>query len=205
MTGDVTKSPFWGFFMWFFYWFFVRFLYCVLRSRLSDSGGIAAPAPALSTGDVSARENKLQALLAPTVEALGFELWGVEHLSQGAQPAAPVHRVRKPAYRSMTARGSANRSVRSSMSRSRSAGSTCWRCLRRVWIGACSGWSSVRLRGRERGGAPAQALRRATKIQGHPARRGGETWYVLVDDHEYLLPFGDGNVDRAQLSSGLRI
>jgi ribosome maturation factor RimP len=30
-----------------------------------------------------AREDKLQALLAPTVEALGFELWGVEYLSQG--------------------------------------------------------------------------------------------------------------------------
>jgi ribosome maturation factor RimP len=32
---------------------------------------------------VSARENKLQALLAPAVEALGFDLWGVEHVAQG--------------------------------------------------------------------------------------------------------------------------
>ncbi len=29
------------------------------------------------------REEKIQALLEPTVEALGFELWGLENLSQG--------------------------------------------------------------------------------------------------------------------------
>jgi ribosome maturation factor RimP len=32
---------------------------------------------------VAGREEKIQALLQPTVEALGFELWGMEHLSQG--------------------------------------------------------------------------------------------------------------------------
>jgi len=32
---------------------------------------------------MSARENKLRDLLAPTVEAQGFELWGLEQLSQG--------------------------------------------------------------------------------------------------------------------------
>lgn len=32
---------------------------------------------------MSGRDRKLQQLLQPTVEALGFELWGVEHLSQG--------------------------------------------------------------------------------------------------------------------------
>jgi ribosome maturation factor RimP len=32
---------------------------------------------------VAGREEKIQALLQPTVEALGFELWGLEHLSQG--------------------------------------------------------------------------------------------------------------------------
>ncbi|TCO75089.1 ribosome maturation factor RimP [Chromatocurvus halotolerans] len=32
---------------------------------------------------MSSREETLRQLLQPTVEALGFELWGVEHLSQG--------------------------------------------------------------------------------------------------------------------------
>lgn len=32
---------------------------------------------------MSTREENLRCLLQPTVEALGFELWGVEHLPQG--------------------------------------------------------------------------------------------------------------------------
>ncbi|MEP5763413.1 MAG: ribosome maturation factor RimP [Halieaceae bacterium] len=32
---------------------------------------------------MASREEKMQALLVPTVEALGFELWGLEYLSQG--------------------------------------------------------------------------------------------------------------------------
>jgi ribosome maturation factor RimP len=32
---------------------------------------------------VAGREEKIQALLQPTVEALGFKVWGMEHLSQG--------------------------------------------------------------------------------------------------------------------------
>lgn len=32
---------------------------------------------------MAGRDEKLQALLQPTVEAMGFELWGMEHLSQG--------------------------------------------------------------------------------------------------------------------------
>lgn len=32
---------------------------------------------------MASREQKIEALLEPTVEALGFELWGLEYLSQG--------------------------------------------------------------------------------------------------------------------------
>lgn len=32
---------------------------------------------------MSSREDRLQRLLQPTVEALGFDLWGVQHLTQG--------------------------------------------------------------------------------------------------------------------------
>jgi ribosome maturation factor RimP len=35
-----------------------------------------------STG-VASKEQQIQELLEPTVEAMGFELWGVEYLSQG--------------------------------------------------------------------------------------------------------------------------
>ena len=32
---------------------------------------------------MASREQKIEALLEPTIEALGFELWGLEYLSQG--------------------------------------------------------------------------------------------------------------------------
>ena len=32
---------------------------------------------------MATREQQIEAMLAPTVEALGFELWGLEYLSQG--------------------------------------------------------------------------------------------------------------------------
>jgi len=32
---------------------------------------------------VATKEQQIQALLEPTVEALGYELWGLEYLSQG--------------------------------------------------------------------------------------------------------------------------
>lgn len=40
---------------------------------------------------MSGRENKLRLLLQPTVEALGFELWGVEHLVQGRRSVLRVY------------------------------------------------------------------------------------------------------------------
>jgi ribosome maturation factor RimP len=38
-----------------------------------------------------ARDQKIAALLAPTVEALGFDLWGVEYLSQGRHSLIRVY------------------------------------------------------------------------------------------------------------------
>jgi ribosome maturation factor RimP len=40
---------------------------------------------------VSGRGEKLRELLQPTVEALGFELWGVEHLAQGRHSLLRVY------------------------------------------------------------------------------------------------------------------
>ena len=40
---------------------------------------------------VATREQQLRDLLAPTVEALGFELWGLEYLSQGRHSLVRVY------------------------------------------------------------------------------------------------------------------
>lgn len=45
-------------------------------------GAAVAPEP-VGEKVVAGREETIQALLAPTVEALGFDLWGLEVLSQG--------------------------------------------------------------------------------------------------------------------------
>jgi ribosome maturation factor RimP len=42
-------------------------------------------------GWVASKEQQLQIMLEPTVEALGFELWGVEHISQGRHSVLRVY------------------------------------------------------------------------------------------------------------------
>ncbi len=45
--------------------------------------GAVAASETVGEKTVAGREETIQALLAPTIEALGFELWGLEVLSQG--------------------------------------------------------------------------------------------------------------------------
>lgn len=40
---------------------------------------------------MAAKDEKIQAMLEPTVEALGFELWGLEYLSQGRYTTLRVY------------------------------------------------------------------------------------------------------------------
>ncbi len=40
---------------------------------------------------VATREQQIQQLLKPTVEAMGFELWGVEYLAQGRHTLLRVY------------------------------------------------------------------------------------------------------------------
>lgn len=40
---------------------------------------------------MASREQQIQAMLEPTVEALGFELWGLEYLSQGRHSLLRVY------------------------------------------------------------------------------------------------------------------
>ena len=40
---------------------------------------------------MAGKEQKMQIMLEPTVEALGFELWGIEHISQGRHSVLRVY------------------------------------------------------------------------------------------------------------------
>ena len=40
---------------------------------------------------MATKEQQMEAMLAPTVEALGFELWGLEYLSQGRHSLLRVY------------------------------------------------------------------------------------------------------------------
>ena len=40
---------------------------------------------------MASKEQKMQIMLEPTVEALGFELWGIEHISQGRHSVLRVY------------------------------------------------------------------------------------------------------------------
>ena len=40
---------------------------------------------------MATREQQIEEMLAPTVEALGFELWGLEYLSQGRHSLLRVY------------------------------------------------------------------------------------------------------------------
>ena len=55
---------------------------------MEPSSGDAAM---VTTESHAGRENRLRELLGPTVEALGFELWGVEHLAQGRHSVLRVY------------------------------------------------------------------------------------------------------------------
>ena len=40
---------------------------------------------------MAGKEQKMQIMLEPTIEALGFELWGIEHISQGRHSVLRVY------------------------------------------------------------------------------------------------------------------
>lgn len=148
---------------------------------------------------MSARDRKLQELLAPTVEAMGFDLWGLEYLTQGrhstlrlfieseqgvqvedcakvSQQVGALMDVEEPIGGEYTLEVSSPGVDRRLFSLDQFA----------AYIGE---ELEVKLR------APFEGRR---KFKG--VLRGIEDSDVvlLVDDHEYLLPYGD--VDRAQLT-----
>ena len=148
---------------------------------------------------MSAREQKLRDLLAPTVEALGFELWGLEHHAQGKRSMLRIYidserGVDVDDCARVSEQVGALLDVEEPISGDYvlevSSPGVDRRLFRLEQYPAYVG-EELELRLRN----PYEGRR---KFRG--VLRGVEDGDVvlLVDDHEYLLPFGD--IERAQLA-----
>jgi ribosome maturation factor RimP len=147
---------------------------------------------------VSARETRLQELLRPTVEALGFELWGIEHLSQGKHSVLRLYiesesGVQVDDCARVSEQVGAVLDVEEPISGEYVLEVSSPGVDRRLFtLEQCAAYVGepveVKLR------RPFEGRRRFAGVL-----RGVEEGdlVVLVDDHEFLLPFGD--IDRAQL------
>ncbi len=138
---------------------------------------------------MATREQEIQQLLAPSVEALGFELWGIEYLSQGRHSVLRVyieseHGVGVDDCASVSHHVSSVLDVEDPISGEytlevSSPGMD--RLLFRLdqypdYVGE---WIDLRLR------APFEGRR---KFKGVLQGIEGDEVVVRVDDHEYLLP-----------------
>jgi ribosome maturation factor RimP len=151
---------------------------------------------------VAGRDEKLQALLQPTVEAMGFELWGMEHLSQGRHS---LLRLYIDAANGVTAENCAevSRQIGGVMDvedpitgeytlEVSSPGID--RLLFRLdqYLAYVGEWVELRLR------VPFEGRR---KFNGTLKGIEGEDVIVQVDNHEFLLPHGA--IDKAQVKPRL--
>jgi len=151
---------------------------------------------------VAGRDEKLQALLEPTVEAMGFELWGMEHLSQGRHS---LLRLYIDSENGVTADDCAevSRQVSGVMDvedpisgeytlEVSSPGID--RLLFRLdqYLAYVGEWIELRLR------VPFEGRR---KFNGTLKGIEGEDVIIQVDNHEFLLPHGA--IDKAQVKPRL--
>jgi len=151
---------------------------------------------------VAGRDEKIQALLQPTVEAMGFELWGMEHLSQGRHS---LLRLYIDSENGVTADDCAevSRQVSGVMDvedpisgeytlEVSSPGID--RLLFRLdqYLAYVGEWIELRLR------VPFEGRR---KFNGTLKGIEGEDVIIQVDNHEFLLPHGA--IDKAQVKPRL--
>lgn len=151
---------------------------------------------------MAGRDEKLQALLQPTVEAMGFELWGMEHLSQGRHS---LLRLYIDSENGVTADDCAevSRQVSGVMDvedpisgeytlEVSSPGID--RLLFRLdqYLAYVGEWIELRLR------VPFEGRR---KFNGTLKGIEGEDVIIQVDNHEFLLPHGA--IDKAQVKPRL--
>jgi len=147
---------------------------------------------------MSAREDRLTELLAPTVEALGFELWGLENLTQGKHSMLRIYiesenGVQVDDCARVSEQVGAVLDVEEPISGEYvlevSSPGIDRRLFRLDQYAAYAGEEiEVRLRRPFEGRRKFKGILRGTEES---------DVVVLVDDHEYLLPFGD--IDKAQL------
>ncbi|MEL7046038.1 MAG: ribosome maturation factor RimP [Pseudomonadota bacterium] len=148
---------------------------------------------------MSAREEKLRELLAPTVEAQGFELWGVEHLPQGRHSLLRLY-IDAEAGISVDDCATVSQQVGALLDVEEpvsgeyvlevSSPGVDRRLFRLDQYAPYMGEElEVRLRRPFEGRRKYRGVLRAVE---------GEDIVVLVDDHEYLLPFSE--IERAQLT-----
>lgn len=147
---------------------------------------------------MSAREQKLQAMLEPTVTALGVDLWGVEHLSQGRHSVLRLYiesenGIAVEDCARVSEQVGALLDVEEPIKGEYLLEVSSPGIDRRLFtLEQCAAYSGEAVEVKLR--RPFDGRRRFSGIL-----RGVEEQdlVVLVDDHEYLLPFGD--IDRAQL------
>ena len=147
---------------------------------------------------MSVREKTLQSLLAPAVEVLGFELWGLELLARGRHSVLRVY-IESEAGVQVDDCARVSQQVGALLDVEQPIGGDYVlevsspgldrRLFRLDQYPAYVGEEmEIRLR------VPFEGRR---KFKGVLRGVEGEDLVLLVEDHEYLLPFG--GVDRAQL------
>jgi len=148
---------------------------------------------------MSARDDTLRDLLSPSVEALGFELWGLEHLSQGRHSLLRVY-IDAEAGVTVDDCARVSEQVGAVLDVEDPIGGD--------YVLEVSSPGVDRRLFRLEQYAPYAGeeleLRLRRPFEGRRKYRGvlrgveGEDIVLLVDDHEYLLPFGE--VEKAQLT-----
>jgi len=147
---------------------------------------------------VSVREDKLRELLQPTVEALGFELWGLEFLAQGRHSVLRLYieaeqGVQVDDCARVSEQVSALLDVEEPISGEYLLEVSSPGVDRRLFtLEQCAAYAGEAVEVRLR--RPFEGQRR---FRGTLGGVEGDDLVLRVDDHEYLLPFEQ--VDRAQL------
>ncbi len=147
---------------------------------------------------MAAKEDTIQAMLEPAIEALGFELWGLEYMSQGRHTTLRLYIDGENGV-NVDDCASVSRQVSSIMDvedpilgeytlEVSSPGLDRWLFRPEHYLQYVGKWIEMRLR------VPFEGRR---KFKGTLKGIEGEDVVIQVDDHEFLLPLN--SVDRAQV------
>lgn len=147
---------------------------------------------------LAARDEKIQALIEPTIEALGFELWGLEYLSQGRHTTLRLY-IDSENGINVGDCAEVSRQVSSVLDvedpitgeytlEVSSPGVDRLLFQLEQYTGYIGEWIELRLR------APFEGRR---KFKGTLKGIEGDEIVVQVDNHEFVLPFT--SIDKAQV------